>query len=261
MEYKRGIDVSYSQGEIDWETVKNSGLVDFAMIRAGYGQGSLDDFWLRNVQECTRLKIPFGVYWFSYAYSPERAKREAQYCLGAIAPYKLNYPVAFDFEYASADWIATKGVTLTKTLATDMARAFLDTIKAGGQRPMLYTNADYLSRYFDASLTEDYDVWLAQWPAGTPNLSRPPRECGIWQYANDGVVPGITANVVDLDAAYIDYPAILGGPYMSEYDKEKERARKWVMDKGISDGERGGDNLTREEMWVMLYRMNGGEKK
>ena len=231
------------------------------MIRAGYGQGSLDDFWLRNVQECTRLKIPFGVYWFSYAYSPERAKREAQYCLGAIAPYKLSYPVAFDFEYASADWIAKKGVTLTKKLATDMARAFLDTIKAGGKRPMLYTNADYLSRYFDASLTEDYDVWLAQWPAGTPNLSKPPRECGIWQYANDGVVPGITANVVDLDVAYIDYPAILGGPYMSEYDKEKERARKWVMDKGISDGERGGDNLTREEMWVMLYRMNGGETK
>ena len=64
MEYKRGIDVSFWQGDIDWETVKNSGLVDFAMIRAGYGQGSLDDFWLRNVQECTRLKIPFGVYWF-----------------------------------------------------------------------------------------------------------------------------------------------------------------------------------------------------
>ena len=34
MEYKRGIDVSYAQGDIDWETVKNSGLVDFAMIRA-----------------------------------------------------------------------------------------------------------------------------------------------------------------------------------------------------------------------------------
>ena len=63
MEYKRGIDVSYAQGEIDWETVKNSGLADFAMIRAGYGQGNADEQWLRNVQECTRLDIPFGVYW------------------------------------------------------------------------------------------------------------------------------------------------------------------------------------------------------
>ena len=261
MEYKRGIDVSYAQGKIDWETVKNSGLADFAMIRAGYGQGNADEQWLRNVQECTRLDIPFGVYWFSYAYSVERAKREAQYCLGAIAPYKLRYPVAFDFEYASADYIAKKGVTLTKTLATDMARAFLDTVKAGGQYPILYTNADYLSRYFDASLTVDYDIWLAQWPSGTPNLSKPPRTCGIWQYANDGVMPGISQNVVDLDVAYIDYPSIIGGETMTEYEKEIQMAREWAMNKGISDGTRPNDPVTRAEVWVMLRRLEGGEKK
>lgn len=260
MDYKKGIDVSQWQGRIDWEQVKASG-VEFAMLRAGYGKGNVDPKFHEYAGECTRLGIPFGVYWFSYAYTEAMAAAEAQYCFDTIAPYKLSYPVAFDFEYASADYIAKKGVTLTKKLASDMARAFLDTIKAGGKRPMLYTNADYLSRYFDASLAKDFDVWLAQWPTGIPNLSKPPRECGIWQYANDGVVPGVTDNVVDLDVAYIDYPSILGGPYMSEYDIEKENARKWVMDKGISDGQRGGAALTREEMWVMLYRMNGGKKK
>lgn len=40
-----------------------------------------------------------------------------------------------------------------------------------------------------------------------------------------------------------------------DWETEKKLAREWVMEKGISDGERGKDNITREEMWVMLYRM------
>ena len=27
------------------------------------------------------------------------------------------------------------------------------------------------------------------------------------------------------------------------------------MEMGISDGERGGDSIKREELWAMLYRM------
>lgn len=42
---------------------------------------------------------------------------------------------------------------------------------------------------------------------------------------------------------------------------ERELARAYVMDAGISDGLRGGDPLKREEYWVMLYRQSqkGGE--
>ena len=38
---------------------------------------------------------------------------------------------------------------------------------------------------------------------------------------------------------------------------EAEKAREWVMERGISDGERPLDKVTREELWVMLYRMEG----
>ena len=67
MDYVKGIDVSEHQGVIDWDKLAASGEVDFVMIRAGYGQGTQDEFWLDNVAACTRLGIPFGVYWFSYA--------------------------------------------------------------------------------------------------------------------------------------------------------------------------------------------------
>ena len=59
----RGIDVSHHQGEIDWEKVKDSDI-DFVIIRCGYGgnDSSQDDkYWERNVSECERLGIPYGV--------------------------------------------------------------------------------------------------------------------------------------------------------------------------------------------------------
>ena len=43
----QGLDVSEFQGEIDWERVKNAGY-RFAMLRAGYGSGTIDRRFRRN---------------------------------------------------------------------------------------------------------------------------------------------------------------------------------------------------------------------
>ena len=39
---------------------------------------------------------------------------------------------------------------------------------------------------------------------------------------------------------------------------ETELAREWVMERGISDGENPGNPCTREQVWVMLYRLENG---
>ena len=44
-----------------------------------------------------------------------------------------------------------------------------------------------------------------------------------------------------------------------DWETEKALARDWAMIKGISDGERPNDNVTRQEMWVMLYRLEGNK--
>lgn len=36
-------------------------------------------------------------------------------------------------------------------------------------------------------------------------------------------------------------------------------ARDWAVSRGITDGTRPKDPATREEIWAMLYRMNGGK--
>ena len=51
-----GIDVSKHNGVIDWDKVKAAG-VQFAMIRAGYGQNNIDSKFKINILEPIHSKI------------------------------------------------------------------------------------------------------------------------------------------------------------------------------------------------------------
>ena len=265
--YKLGVDVSKWQGTIDWDAVRESG-VQFAMLRAGFGQGNADAQFERNASECERLGIPFGVYWFSYAYTPEMARREARFCMDAAAKYSLSYPMAFDFEYDSVEFASEQGTAVDKELASALVRAFCEEVKAGGYYPMVYANPNYLSAYFDADIPREYDIWLARWPRDPNPAVEPEGSGGMWQYSSSGTVAGIKGRV-DMDAAYKDYPALIakkpgsgdGAPAADgdDYAAEAARARAWVMSQGISDGTRPNDFVTRSELWVMLYRLEGYE--
>ena len=77
----KGIDVSYAQGNIDWAKVKASG-VSFAMIRACYGwddDSQIDRYFRVNVQGCEAVGMPYGLYHYSYAQTPEDAEKEARF--------------------------------------------------------------------------------------------------------------------------------------------------------------------------------------
>ena len=61
----KGIDVSYCQNEVDWDAAKASGLVDFAILRAGYGRepSQVDTQFSRNYAACKRAGYsPGGAY-------------------------------------------------------------------------------------------------------------------------------------------------------------------------------------------------------
>lgn len=95
----KGIDVSTHQGDIDWKKVKADD-VEFAILRAGYGrQLSQEDAWFeRNYEGCKESKIPTGIYWYSYATTPEQAKKEADTCIKVIENKTFEYPIYFDIE-------------------------------------------------------------------------------------------------------------------------------------------------------------------
>lgn len=257
MAYK-GIDVSKHNGIIDWEKVKKA-EINFAMIRAGYGANNIDERFKYNISECNRLGIPCGVYWFSYALNAAMAKKEAQYCLEAVKPYKLEYPIAFDFEYGSVDYAKKQGINVAKKLATDIMQAFCSEIEKAGYYALNYSNIDYLNNYFEPDVAKRYGLWLAQWN----NNLIPSRDCQIWQHSETGKVNGIAGNV-DLNRGYIDFPKIikergLNGFKKVEQPKKDEKpyyadAQEWVMKEGISDGTKPLEAASRAEIWTMLKR-------
>lgn len=193
----KGIDVSQWQGNIDWQKVKGAG-VQFAMLRAGYGQNNLDTKFHRNAQGAATAGIPVGLYWFSYALNVEMARKEAQYAVELAKKYKITWPIAYDLEYDTVSYAAKNGITITKSLATQMAIAFCEEIKHLGYIPMVYTNLDYLNRYFDRSKLP-YDLWYAQYASTASVMDKE-----IWQYSSKGSVPGIAGNV-DMNHGYKDY--------------------------------------------------------
>ena len=196
---EKGIDVSKWNGNINWNSVKNSGI-DYVIIRAGYGTSTVDPQFKNYIEGARNAGLKIGVYWFSYATSPEKAIVEAQKCLETISPYKnsISYPVFFDFEYDSVRYANNNGVRVTKDSATKMANAFLNTVKSKGYATGIYTNKDFSSTYYTEDLINSNNLWVAQY-SSTNTFGKP---YSIWQYSEKGIIPGVSG-YVDLNYTYL----------------------------------------------------------
>ncbi|EPR07776.1 glycoside hydrolase family 25 protein [Ruminiclostridium papyrosolvens] len=199
---KNGIDVSKHQGVIDWNKVKAAGI-EFAILRAGFGNNNIDEQFKRNISECNRLGIPVGVYWFSYALNAENAVREARQCIALIKPYKVEYPVCYDIEYDTVTRARKKGVTIGKVQATAFVKAFCTEVQKAGYYATNYANKDYIRNMLDMNALRGFDLWYAWY---NKNCDR--NDVGLWQYTSSGKVPGISGNV-DLNISFKDYPSII----------------------------------------------------
>lgn len=225
---KFGIDISNHNGDIDWK--KLSKEISFVIIRAGYGQNNIDLRAIKNIDGATKYGVPFGLYWFSYALNTPMAIKEADFLCDLADNYKPTFPLCFDWEYDSDDYAKRNNVDTSKAAMIAKAKAFLNRVKERGYYPMLYTNLDYLNRGF-GELTNEYDIWLAQWGVNLPSVS-----CEIWQTTSNGVISGINGNV-DKDICYKDYPSIIKNNANTNVnvkvkltDKMKEKIEKEITD-------------------------------
>ena len=190
-ESRTGIDVSAHQKEIDWEQVAASG-VDFAMVRMGYrgyekGTLNKDKYAVANLEGALDAGLEVGVYFFSQALTPEEAEEEAYYLLELIEGYDITMPVVYDWEHVSAEDARTADMRDRKTLTT-CSKVFLETVETAGYWPMLYFNRNQGRKLLDLGALDQYDFWLA---AYTPRMTYP-YKVKMWQYTNEGTVPGVT---------------------------------------------------------------------
>ena len=188
----QGIDVSYHQGTIDWEKVKNSGQVDFAIIRCGIGmdQTNQDDTqWENNTSECERLGISYGTFLYSYADTVEKARSEAQHVVRLVQGKNLTYPIYYDMEDNS---VMNK---IDSKTAGEIAQTFLNTLEANGYKNVAVYSSKSL---FETKLTADIFYRYPRWVAHYNDTCGYQGSYHMWQYINKGQIDGITGNV-DLD--------------------------------------------------------------
>lgn len=204
----KGPDISKHNGIVNIKKVRDAGYKRIG-IRAGYGKNNIDEKYVSNALACFNLAVQVLLYWFSYAYTVAMAVAEAEFCITQAKKYWSKCPIAFDFEYDSVNYARKRGVNVTKQLATDMAIAFLQKVKAAGYLPVIYTNKDYLNKYFDMNrivkaLGKVY-VWYARY---TSSLSVAELDLAdVWQYTSSGSVPGISGKC-DINIFYTDFEIV-----------------------------------------------------
>ena len=201
-----GIDVSFWQGDIDFEKVKRSGI-DFVIIRAGGATDNpaenhpnidprrqgVDAYFERNYAKAKAAGLNVGVYWYSFAANEHEAEREAESCLKAIEGKQFEYPVFYDLENK---YQFDKGIDFCSKIMD----IFCSKLRENGYYSAFYMSTFFATHYLNDDIKQNYDCWLAQW-SGDVNYKG---KYVMWQYST-GRVDGIRGDV-DVNYSYVDYP-------------------------------------------------------
>lgn len=195
------IDVSAWQGNINWQAVKNSG-VEGAIIRIGYGwDNGFDKQALRNISECRRLGIPFGIYLYSYAYDANTGAAEGSSLVNllqkaGVSSSDLGYPVYYDLEKWT--W-AGHEVPNNPGTYNGIVNAWYSKLKSAGYTNLaVYSYTSYLNKELNSSNIHSKTRWVAQYGSSMEYTAFPTNDRG-WQYTSKGRVNGISGTV-DLSA-------------------------------------------------------------
>lgn len=265
------IDVSEWQGDIDWAKAKADG-VEGVIIRLGYGEGNnADKKAQRNISECKRLGIPFGIYWYSYADTPSIAKEEGADVVAKLKQFGVNasdlaYPVYYDLEKWT--WEGHQPPT-DPNVYNDIVNNWYSALQSAGYKNLsVYSYTSYLQGPLKHADIYAKTTWVAQYGARMGFDSFPTNSRG-WQYTSSGKVDGISGNV-DMNAfgnkEYVpDYPEGTGY-YVS--NSLKGGAADFSFGYGRAGDEAyagdwngdGKDSLTlrRGNMFYTKYSLTGG---
>lgn len=191
------IDVSSWQGDIDWAKAKADG-VEGAIIRLGFGWGNdADAKAQRNINECKRLGIPFGIYWYSYAEDASGSRQEgndvvSKLCQFGVRPNDLKYPVYYDLE----SWTWTGHTPPNDpNVYNGIVNAWYGALQSGGYQNLgVYSYTSYLQGPLNNANIYAKTRWVAQYGPQMEFTAFGTNDRG-WQYTESGHINGISGSV------------------------------------------------------------------
>lgn len=191
----KGIDISRAQENFDFDAAVKAG-VKFVIIRAGIRTDE-DTYFRRNLSECQKRNIPYGLYWYFEGTSDDAFKAELAACKKVVKGLKPAYPIFFDAE-------EQKQIDeLTTDQRTNMALKFCEEMTSIGLPSGIYANPSWMENYYDKSRLSDVDIWLAHWTESPDYPSRYDYGQKMWQWGIDS----IGGKDVDGNICFINYPS------------------------------------------------------
>lgn len=192
--YTYGIDISEYNGDINWNSVKASG-VKFAVLRSTKKDGTVDAKFETYLKGAMTYGISPAVYKYSYAQTEAEAIAEANGVIKLLGDRRLA--IWYDLENAN------QRNAIGKSGIDKVAKAFLTTCVKAGYPVGIYSNLDWYKNTLSNDLKK-YTLWIARYGKNSglidekykPNVGE-----SAWQYTSMGKVKGITGNV-DLDVIY-----------------------------------------------------------
>jgi len=177
----RGVDISEHNGHVDFDELKENGI-EFVIVRLGYGNGHQDDKFLHNVFDALATGMKVGIYYYSYALTPEAARAEAEFALEVLtkngySPADFEMGIWFDMEDAD-DYKAMHGMPDRETI-TAICSAFIVEFNKAGYSCGIYASLDWLENKIDTDALADY---VPYWPAQWGNVCDWQKNTKIWQY-------------------------------------------------------------------------------
>lgn len=192
------IDVSYYQGDINWDTFAQESDCYGVILRLGYWD-TLDKKFERNINEIKRLNIPYGIYLFSYSTTINGALTESSFTNQMIDKYNLNPTLGIYYDIES--WSSSNGSSsnnISKEQYDKIISTYINAVSnhVGNK----YKVRVYSGRWYAMNRLGQVSKSYVDWVAEYNSTCKYDGSYSMWQYTSKGSVPGVNGNV---DISYL----------------------------------------------------------
>lgn len=195
-----GIDVSFWQGNFNFNQAKNEG-VKFAILRGAYNL-SKDTRFEEYYRNARAAGLDVGVYHYTMATTPAEAIEEAKFLLNSVlADKNFELPIYFDIE----DQVHKN---LSRAQVSAVTRAYLEYLESRGYFVGVYSSKSFIDTYLESDIKQEYAMWVAQWNTECTYNG----QYGMWQFGGEtNYIRStlINGQTVDQNYMLVDYPSII----------------------------------------------------
>jgi len=183
-----GIDISHHQGTIDWDELKDKGVIDklpirFIMIKATEGATQIDRNFKDNFYQSREHGFTRGAYHFYSVHSS--AKDQAQFFIKTVKLENGDLPPVLDVEH--------KPKNQTDEAFKNSILEWLNIVERHyGVKPIIYTYYKFKTRYLNDPVFDDYPYWIAHYYVDRVEYDGAWK---FWQHTDAGRLPGIKGTV------------------------------------------------------------------